>query len=60
MSLKSIPSEKSLSIFVVLDELRSIGCKYLNKHHLKHSLSSIFLILIKPFLDWSNSFGSLM
>ena len=55
MFLKSSLFAKSLSAFVIL-----AGFKYLTKHHLNHSLSSVFLILINPFLGWSNSFGNLI
>ena len=58
MSLKSSLFEKSLSFFVILAGLRSPGCKYLTKHHLKHPLSSAFQILINPFLGWSDTFAN--
>ena len=60
MSLMSSFLAKSLSAFVIFPGLRATGCRYLTKHHLKHSLSSILGILIKPFLGWSNSFGNLI
>ena len=60
MSLKSSLFAKSLSAFVVLIWLWSAGFKYQTKHHLKQSLSSIFWILLNPFLGWSNSFGNLI
>ena len=59
MTLKSSLFVKSLSAFVILAGLRSAECKYQIKHHLKHSLPSIFWISIKPFLGWFNSFGNL-
>ena len=34
--------------------------KCLTKHHLNHSLASVFWILIKLFLGWSNSIGNLI
>ena len=55
MSLKSSFLAKSLSAFVILAGWWFAGFKYLTVLHLKHSLSSIFLILINPFLRWSNS-----
>ena len=33
---------KSISTFVIVAGLQSAGCKYLSKHHLKHSVLSIF------------------
>ena len=42
MSLKSRLLAKALSAFVILAGLQSAGFKYLTKHHLKDSLSSIF------------------
>ena len=51
---------KSLSIFVIFLGLWSVGLTHLTKHHLKHSLSSVFWILIKAFLGWSNSSGNLI
>ena len=51
---------KSLSIFVIFLRLWSVGLTHLTKHHLKHSLSSVFWILIKAFLGWSNSSGNLI
>ena len=56
MSLKSRFLGKSLSAFVIIAEWWSEGCKYLTKHHLKHSLLSKFWI----YLGWSNSFGNLI
>ena len=49
MSLKWISLAKSLSLFLILAEWWSAEC--LTKQHLKHSLASIFWILIKPFFD---------
>ena len=60
ISLKSRFLVKYLSAFIILAGLRSAGFKYLIKHHLKHSLSSVFGILINPFLGWSNSFCNLI
>ena len=60
MFLKSSFLANSLSAFVILLGLGSSGFKYLTKHHLKHSLSSIFWILINPFFAWSNSLGNLI
>ena len=60
MSLKSSLFAKYLSAFVSLAGLWSAGCKYQSKYHLKQSLSSLFWILTKPFLGFSNSFGSLI
>ena len=55
MSLKSILSANSWSAFVIFLGLWSFGFKYLIKHHhFKHSWSSIFWILINPFLVWLN------
>ena len=51
---------KSLSHFVILLKFWSAGFKCLIKHHLKHSLSSLFWILMKPFCGCSFSFGNLM
>ena len=51
MYLKSRFLRKSLSPFPILARLWSAGYKYLTKHHLKHSLSLIYWISIKPFLD---------
>ena len=51
MFLKSCFLDKSLSPFVILARLRSAGFNYLIKRHLKHSLTSIFWILISLFLD---------
>ena len=48
------------SSFLILPGSRSTGFKYLSKHYLKHSISSIFWILINHFLGWSNLFGNLM
>ena len=59
-SLKSSSFAKYLPAFVILAGWWSAGCKYLTKHHLKDSLSSIFWILIKPFLGWSAAFGNLI
>ena len=42
MSLKSIFLVKSLSTFVIPAGLQSAGFKYLTKHYLKQSLSSMF------------------
>ena len=41
-SLKSIFLTKSLSDYLILAGLQSAGFKYMAKHHLKHSLSSVF------------------
>ena len=60
LSLKSSLLAKYLSAFVIPAGLRSAGFEYLTKHHLKHSLSSSFWILINPFAGWSNSFGNLI
>ena len=60
MSLKSSLFAKSLSAFVIILELWSAGFKYMTKPHLKHSLSSIFWILINRFLGGFNSFGNLI
>ena len=46
--------------FLISPGLRSSGSTCLIKHHLNHLLSSVFWILIKRFLGWSNSFGNLM
>ena len=62
MTLKSGSFSKSLLAFVILAWWWSAGYKYLTKHHLKHlsssSSSSIFSILIKPFLGSSKSIGN--
>ena len=50
--LKSSFLANLLLAFVILAGLRSGGFKCLTKHHLKHSLSSTFSILINPFLGW--------
>ena len=42
MFLKSSVFAKSLSDFVILLGLWSAGFKNLTKHHLNHSLSSVF------------------
>ena len=60
MSLEWSFLEKILSTFVTAFGLWSAESDYLAKQHLKHLLSSIFWILIKPFLGWFNSFGNLM
>ena len=60
MSLKSSLFAKSLSAFVIPLGLWSARFKYLIKYHLKHSLSSVFLILIKLFLGGPNSFSNLI
>ena len=60
MSLKSSRFPKSLSAFVTIGRWWSLWFKYLTKHYFKHSLSSAFWILMKPFLVWSNSFGNLI
>ena len=60
MFLKSNFLANSLSGFVILLELWFAGFKYLTIRHLKHSLSSIFVILTNPFLGWSNSLGNLI
>ena len=44
--------------YVILADRWFAGLKYLTKHHLKHSLWSIFLILINPFLGKFNSCGN--
>ena len=41
-SSKSIFLTKSLSASLILAQLQSAGFKYMTKHHLKHSLSSVF------------------
>ena len=56
MSFKSVFLANSLSVSVILAGLRSGRFKYLTVLLLKHSLSSIFWILINHFLGWSNSF----
>ena len=58
MYLRSSLFTKSLSAFVILLGLWFAGFKHLTKNHLKHSLSSVFWILIKPSLGWSNSSGN--
>ena len=58
ISLKSSLFGKTSSAFVILFGWYSPGFRYRTKHYLKHSLPSIFWILIKPFLGWSNSFGN--
>ena len=58
MSPKSSFLANSLSVLAILVGLRSAGFKYLTNHHLKHSSSSIFPILINLFLGWSNSPGN--
>ena len=40
--------------FLIFLELESVGFKYLTMDNLNHQLSSIFSILINPFLGWSN------
>ena len=49
MSSKSSSSLNNLSTFLIFLGLWSTGYKHLIKHQLKHSLSSIFWILIKTF-----------
>ena len=49
---------KWLSAFVILVGWWSAGFKYLTKDNLKHSLTSIFGILINHFLGCSTSFGN--
>ena len=51
MSLKSSFLVKFLSAFLIIAARWPARYKYLTKHHLNHSLTSIFWILIKPFLD---------
>ena len=60
MCLKSSFFAKSLSAFVIILWLWSVGFKYMTKPHLKHSLSSIFWILINRFLGGFNSFSNLI
>ena len=60
MPLESNFLAKSQSNFMILLGLWYAGRKYLTKHQLKHSLSSIFLILINPFLGWSDFFDNFM
>ena len=60
ISLKLSLFAKSLSAFVILAGWWFAGFKYLIKDHLKHSLSSAFLILTNPFLVWCNYFDNLM
>ena len=60
MPLKLSFLPKSVSAFVILSGSWSAGFKYLTKGHFKHSLSSIFSILINTFLGWSNSFCNLI
>ena len=60
MPLESNFLAKSQSNFMILLGLWHAGCKYLTKHQLKHSLSSLFLILINPFLGWSDFFDNFM
>ena len=60
VSLKLGSFAKSLSALIILAGWWSSGCNYLTKQHLKHSLSSISWVLIKPFLGWSNSFSNLI
>ena len=55
MSLKSSFLAKSLLAFASLAWWWFAGFKHLTIIHLKHSLSSIFWILINPFLGWFNS-----
>ena len=42
MSLKLRFLAKSLSTLVIIAGIQSAGFKYMTKHHLNHSLSSIF------------------
>ena len=58
MSLKSSFLAKFLLAFVLLLSLWSAGCKYLTKHHLKHSLSSTFWILVSSIFWWTNSLSN--
>ena len=58
MPSKSSFLAKSLSIFLILAEWWSAGYKCLTKHHSKRLLSSLFWILIEPFLEWFISFGN--
>ena len=60
ISLKSSFLVNSLTDFVNFVALQSAGFKCLTILHLNHSLSSIFSILINPFLGWFNSFGNLI
>ena len=48
----------SLSAFVILLELEFARFKYMTILILKHSLSSIFWILIKPSLAWFDFLGN--
>ena len=51
MFLKSSLFAKSLSAFVTLPGLWSVGYKYLTKHHLKHS-SSFYIFNINQSFPW--------
>ena len=55
LSVESNFLAKSMSTIVILDGWWFSGFRYQIKHHSKHSLSSIFWILINPFFGWSNS-----
>ena len=60
-SILWIPLEmplETLSAFVIILGLWSAGFKNLTKYYLNYSLSSIFWILINPFLGRSNSLGN--
>ena len=59
MSLKSGFFAKFSSASVIL-LLYFPGFKFLTKHHLKHSLSLMFWILINPFLGWINYFAEFL
>ena len=60
MSLQSSLFGKFLATFVSLAGWWSSGFKQLTKHHLNHSLSSIFWILMNLFLGWFNFLGKFM
>ena len=49
---------KTLSDSVIRARWWCAGFKYLTKHHLKHSFSSVFWVLVNPFLEWFNSLGN--
>ena len=51
MSLKSNSLARPLPTFLIFSRFLSPECTYLIKHHLKHSLSLIFGISVKHFLD---------
>ena len=58
MFLKLSFLAKPSSAFVIPGGWWFTGFNYLAILHLKHSLSSIFWIIINPFLGWSNSFDN--